>query len=211
MTPEASGWHITRVTPAGIVEPAVPAASESPFGPGRIIAIFAVGISRFPGRTIDALGLAARAGACVPGRCGPCCQGKSHDSAENSEFHHAFLRSRDNDILIVFRGAVQIIEMAQHPTPQPALQVHFFFVSLSAAQQSVLLLSRPGRQSPLPAYGPSVVITTSGRLVTRRCCVGLLLDILDDPQCGARATGSRKRGLVTRRRHLQLVVGMFQP
>ena len=93
LMPEASGWHITRVTPASIVEPAVPTAPVSPFGPGRVIAILAVGISRFPGRTIDALGVAAWAD--MLGRCGPCCQGESHDSAENFEFHHAFLDSRD--------------------------------------------------------------------------------------------------------------------
>jgi hypothetical protein len=95
LTPVAAGWHITGVTPASIVEPAVPTTSESPFGPRPIIAILAVGVSRFPGRTIDALGVAAWAGACVPGHCGPCCQGKSHHSAENFEFHRAFLHSQN--------------------------------------------------------------------------------------------------------------------
>lgn len=136
LTPAAANWHMTRVTPASIVEPAVPTAPESPFGPGPIIAILAVGVSRFPGRTIDALGVAARAGACVPGRCRPCCQGKSHDSAENFEFHHAFLHSQNKNR--IFHGAVRTIEMAQR-APQPA--VAFLSEFQSATRHRMLRLA----------------------------------------------------------------------
>jgi hypothetical protein len=93
LMPGTSRWYITRVTPAGIVEPAVPTASPPPAAPGDVVAILAVGISRFPGRTIDALGVVARAGDDLSGHCGPCCQGKGHGSTENFEFHHAILHS----------------------------------------------------------------------------------------------------------------------
>src|SRR6202035_5934164 len=56
-----------------------------------VIAIPAVGISRFPRRAIDALGVVAWTGDYLPGHCGHCRQGKSCGSAENTEFHHAFL------------------------------------------------------------------------------------------------------------------------
>jgi hypothetical protein len=88
---EASRWFITRVAPAGIVEPAVPAAAPPPAAPGQVIAIPAVGISGFPCRAIDALGVAAWTGDYLRGHCGPCRQGDSCGSTENSKFHHAFL------------------------------------------------------------------------------------------------------------------------
>src|SRR5882724_493265 len=87
----AAGGLITRITQAGIVELAVPAAAPPPAAPAYVIAILAVGISRFPCRAIDALGVMAWAGDYLPGHCGRCGQGKSCGSAENSEFHHAFL------------------------------------------------------------------------------------------------------------------------
>ena len=84
---------ITGVTQAGIVERAVPAAPLPPFGPCDIIAIFGVGISRFPGRTIDALGGEARVDSHMPSRRGSCQHRTKHcGSADQSEFHHAFLR-----------------------------------------------------------------------------------------------------------------------
>src|SRR6202521_5627029 len=92
LRPAARGF-ISRITQAGIVELAVPAAAPSPAAPGYVIAIPAVGISRFPCRAIDALGVVAWAGDYLPGHCGRCGKGKSCGSAENSEFHHAFLDS----------------------------------------------------------------------------------------------------------------------
>src|ERR1700680_103030 len=89
----ASEGFITRITQAGIVELAVPAAAPPPAAPGYVIAIPAVGISRLPRRAIDALGVVAWTRDYLPGHCGRCCQGKSCGSAENSEFHHAFLDS----------------------------------------------------------------------------------------------------------------------
>jgi hypothetical protein len=80
------------VVPASIVERAVPTASLSPFGPCDVIAILAVGISRFPGRTEEALGGAAWAGDDVPGHRGS----RQHrengrGGANQSEFRHSFL------------------------------------------------------------------------------------------------------------------------
>jgi hypothetical protein len=51
-----------------------------------------VGISRFPGRTKDALGGVDRTGAYVPGHRGSC-QHRKKDcgNANQSEFRHAFL------------------------------------------------------------------------------------------------------------------------
>src|ERR1700722_1559561 len=48
--------NITWIKIASIVERAVPTASLPPFRPFEVIAILAVGISRLPGRTKDALG-----------------------------------------------------------------------------------------------------------------------------------------------------------
>ena len=84
-----SGYK-TGVTQAGIVERAVPTAPLPPFGPCEVIAIFGVGISRFSGRTIDALGGMDRR---VPGRR----RSRQHrtkdcGSADQCEFHHTFLR-----------------------------------------------------------------------------------------------------------------------
>src|SRR5690242_6981620 len=45
---------------AGIIQRAVPPAALSPFAPSDVIAIFAVGISWFPGRTKNALAGVAR-------------------------------------------------------------------------------------------------------------------------------------------------------
>ena len=75
---------------AGIVERGVPTAALAPFGPHDVIAIFAVGISSFPGRTIDAL--VDGAGDDVPGHRG-CCQYRKNNgrSADQFEFRHAFL------------------------------------------------------------------------------------------------------------------------
>src|SRR5882724_2160849 len=89
----ASGGLITRITHAGIVELAVPTAAPPPAAPGYVIAIPAVGISRFPCRAIDALGVVAWTRDYLPGHCGRRCQCKRCGSAENSEFHHAFLDS----------------------------------------------------------------------------------------------------------------------
>jgi hypothetical protein len=51
-----------------------------------------VGISRFPGRTEDALGVAAWAGDYMPGHRGPCQHRKKNcGSANQSEFCHAVL------------------------------------------------------------------------------------------------------------------------
>lgn len=51
-----------RVMPASIVERAVPTASLPPFRPCDVIAVLTVGISRFPGRTKEALDGAAWTG-----------------------------------------------------------------------------------------------------------------------------------------------------
>ena len=59
-----------RVTPASIVERTVPTASLSPFRPFDVIAILAVGIARFPGRTKNALGGVDWTGFYVPGHRG---------------------------------------------------------------------------------------------------------------------------------------------
>ena len=84
--------NITRVKVASIVERAVPTASLPPFRPFDVIAIFAVGITRFPGRTKKALGRVAWTGAYMPGHCGSR-QHRKNDcgSAHQSEFGHAFL------------------------------------------------------------------------------------------------------------------------
>ena len=81
-----------RVTQASIVEPAVPSASLPPFAPGDVIAILAVGISRFPGRTKEALGGVAWTGDYVSGHRGSCQHGKKDGGgADQFEFRHAFL------------------------------------------------------------------------------------------------------------------------
>jgi hypothetical protein len=83
----------TGVTQAGIVKRAVPTAPLPPFGPCEVIAIFGVGISRFPGRTVDALGGVARMDRRVPGHRGSR-QHRTKDcgSADQCEFHDEFLR-----------------------------------------------------------------------------------------------------------------------
>ena len=84
--------NITRVEVASVVERAVPTASLSPFGPLDVIAILAVGISRFTGRTIDALGGVCWTGDDVPGHRGSCqSRKKKRGNANPSEFRHWFL------------------------------------------------------------------------------------------------------------------------
>jgi hypothetical protein len=80
-----------RVTPASVVERAVPGASLPPFGPFDVIAILAVGISRFSGRTEDALrGVAGRDD--MPGHRGSRQHGSKYCGGANQpEFRHAFL------------------------------------------------------------------------------------------------------------------------
>jgi hypothetical protein len=84
--------NITRVKVAGIVERAVPTASLPPFRPFDVIAILAVGISRFPGRTKHALGGVARTGDYVSSHRRGSCQhsNKNGGNANQSEFRHAF-------------------------------------------------------------------------------------------------------------------------
>jgi hypothetical protein len=80
------------VIPARIVERAVPGTALSPFAPGDIIAILAVGISRFPGRTKDALRGVAWTVDDMPGHCGPCQnRSKYRGGADQPEVCHAFL------------------------------------------------------------------------------------------------------------------------
>lgn len=130
LTP-ASWRYITRVTPASIVEPAVPSASPPPTAPGNVIAVLTVWISGFPGRTIEALGVVGWAGDRLPGHSGPGCQHKSRSSAEDFEFHRTFLHSlrllelpNGSSIEVsFFRGAVQIIAIRLR-IPQVAFQIH---------------------------------------------------------------------------------------
>jgi hypothetical protein len=84
--------NITRVKVASVVERAVPTASLSPFAPSYVIAILAVGISRFPGRTKDTLGRVPWSGDYMPGHRWPC-QHRKKDcgNANQSEFRHPYL------------------------------------------------------------------------------------------------------------------------
>ena len=90
--------NITRVKVASIVERGVPSAVLPPAAPSYEIAIFAMGISRLPGRTKDALG------GVVPWRVVPWsvdylpghrwrCQHRKKDcgNANQSEFRHPYL------------------------------------------------------------------------------------------------------------------------
>ena len=81
------------VTQASIIERTVPSASLSPFRPCDVVAILAVRISRFPGRTKDALSGAAWTGDYVSGYRRGSCQhrNKNGSNANQSEFRHAFL------------------------------------------------------------------------------------------------------------------------
>ena len=84
--------YISGVMPASIVERGVPAASLPPFRPFDVIAIFAVGISRFPGRAKDALGGVAWTGDYAPGHRGSCeHRKKDYGGANPSEIRHEFL------------------------------------------------------------------------------------------------------------------------
>ena len=84
--------NITRVKIASIVERAVPSAVLSPAAPSYEIAILAVGISRLPGRTKDALGGVPWSGDYGPGHRWPC-QHRKKDcgNANHSEFRHPYL------------------------------------------------------------------------------------------------------------------------
>jgi len=84
----AFAGYKARVEQASIVERAVPSASLSPFAPGDVIAVLAVGISGFPGRTKDTLGWTRD---CVPGARGSCQNSKDRGGANQSEFRHSFL------------------------------------------------------------------------------------------------------------------------
>src|ERR1700722_1945747 len=87
----------TRVKVASIVERAVPSAVLPPAAPSYEIAILAVGISRLPGRTEDALGGVPFggvpwSGAYVLGHRWPCQHRKKDCSnANHSELRHLYL------------------------------------------------------------------------------------------------------------------------
>jgi hypothetical protein len=84
--------YVARIMPASIVERAVPTASLPPFRPFDVIAIFAVGVSRFPGRTKDALGGTAWTGDYLPGQRGTCQHRKKHcGNANQSDVFHSVL------------------------------------------------------------------------------------------------------------------------
>src|ERR1700729_984894 len=51
----ALGWHKARVHQASVVQRGIPSATPPPAAPCEIVAIPAVGVSGFAGRTIDAL------------------------------------------------------------------------------------------------------------------------------------------------------------
>jgi hypothetical protein len=81
---------------AGIIKGAVPTTSLSPFAPGDVIAILAVGISRVPCCAKEALGGVARAGGempcLVPGHCRCCQHGKKNRGyAHQTKSRHVFL------------------------------------------------------------------------------------------------------------------------
>jgi hypothetical protein len=81
-----------RVMKAGIVECGIPTASLPPFGPFDVIAIFAVGISRFPGCTEDALNGTVWTGDHRPSQRWNCQhRKKNYGNPDQSEFCHAFL------------------------------------------------------------------------------------------------------------------------
>jgi hypothetical protein len=98
----ASWWFIKRIKIASIVQATVPTTSPPPFSPGWVIAIFTIGISRFPRRTIDALG-----GVYALGHCGHRCQGQSCGNAKKYEFHDASLQSC---FAIAFPRAVESVQ-----------------------------------------------------------------------------------------------------
>src|ERR1700693_6169667 len=87
--PAAFSRHIAWVMPASIVERAVPSAMLPPGTPCHVIAILAVGISCFAGRTKDALGVTVCAGDYMPGHRGSC-QHRKKDcgNANQSEFRY---------------------------------------------------------------------------------------------------------------------------
>jgi hypothetical protein len=84
--------NITRVKVASIVERGVPSALPPPAAPSCVIAILAVGISRFPGRTKDALGGVPCSGDSVPGHRWSCeYRNKDCGDANQSEFRHPYV------------------------------------------------------------------------------------------------------------------------
>jgi hypothetical protein len=77
---------------AGIIQGAVPGTPLSPFAPGYVIAILAVGISRLPRRTKEALAGVDRSVDEVAGHHGSSQHGKEDsDGSDQFEFHHVFL------------------------------------------------------------------------------------------------------------------------
>ena len=95
---KAAFWrNITRVEVTGIVERAVPSAVLPPAAPSYEIAILAVGISRLPGRTKDALRGVPFGGVpwsvdYLPGHRWPCQhRKKDRGNANHSEFRHLYL------------------------------------------------------------------------------------------------------------------------
>ena len=112
--------NITRVKVASIVERGVPSAVLPPAAPSYEIAIFAMGISRLPGRTKDALG------GVVPWRVVPWivdylpghrwrCQHRKKDcgSANQSESRHSPIASSNAQ-----HGATKTIHPGSKPWPK---------------------------------------------------------------------------------------------
>jgi hypothetical protein len=97
----ATRWLIKWIKKTSIVEGTVPTTSPTPVTPALVIAILTIGISRFPGRTIDALGR-----VCALGHCGYRCQCQSYGNAKKCEFHDASLQSC---FTIAFPQAVESI------------------------------------------------------------------------------------------------------
>jgi hypothetical protein len=85
----ALSGHESRVMKAGIVERGIPTASLPPFGPFDVIAVFAVGISRFPGCTKNALNATVWTGGHRPSQRWSC-QHRKKDcgNPDQSDFCH---------------------------------------------------------------------------------------------------------------------------
>jgi hypothetical protein len=83
-----SGYE-SGIVDAGIIKRTVPAASLTPFAPGDVVAILAVGISCVPGCAEEALTRMRGAGNDGPADRGSCERGKKNGgSAEKSKFCH---------------------------------------------------------------------------------------------------------------------------
>jgi hypothetical protein len=80
--------NIMWISKASIIEPTVPAAAPPPIGPGHVIALLTVWITRFPRRTVDAL---AGARLTLRSHYGANHKGKSYGCAENLKFHRVLL------------------------------------------------------------------------------------------------------------------------